>query len=96
MPLTITVTLEDDDVQHFIDQYNDDSGTDITADMVNQNKLLQEAMAEDMVASWFTSFLGDDSVSAYDLYSEFFENNEVVTLPGDPVLSGYEGDDDER
>lgn len=96
MPLTITVTLEDDDVRLFINRYNDDAGIDITPDMVNQNTNLHAAIAEDMVVAWFDSSQGDDNVSTYDLYSEFFEpEQQIVTLPGDPALSYSDIDEDD-
>lgn len=83
MSLTITVTLDDEAVAQFIDLYNQDAGVEITADMLNQNEELHNAIAEDMVSAWFDSFTGEDTVSAYDLYADFFDEEDVLTIPSD-------------
>lgn len=95
MALTISVTLEDDDVEHFIDKYNEDAGTDITVDMIHQNPELHQAIAADMVMLWYNSFDGEEVINAYDLYGEFFNHEDVLTLPGDPVLGVEEDEHDQ-
>lgn len=100
MSLTITVTLDDGDVQQFLDRYNADSGVEVTADMLNQNAQLHEAIAEDMLTAWISSFdtvENEDTISAYDLYCEFLEEDyeerdedEITILHGDPVFAHNE------
>ena len=95
MSLTITVTLDDEAVAQFINLYNQDAGVKISPDMLNQNQELQAAFAEDMVASWFDSFTGEDTISAYDLYAEFIDNEDVLTLPNDTDVH-HEDDVDDK
>lgn len=92
MPLTISVTLDDGDVQRFLDLYNEDAGTEITTDMLFQNEELSEAIAEDMVTYWFDSLSDAESVSPYDLYSEFLNEDNLLELSEDPAS----GVDDEE
>lgn len=78
MSLTITVTLDDEAVARFLDLYNEDAGKEITADMLNQNTDLQNAMADDMLSFWFEDITHSPiHASAYDLYNEFFSKNEL-------------------
>lgn len=90
MALTVTVTLDDSDVQRFIDLYNEDAGTDITIDMLNQNPELQEAIASDMASFWFDALEDEEHASAYDLYSDSLDPEEVFTNPSD-IEDGMDG-----
>lgn len=90
MPLTITVTLEDDDVEHFLALFNHDARGNITADILNQNSEFQQAVAADMITFWFDALEDQDRLSGYDLYNEFLKVDEVITLTGDPVFDRTE------
>lgn len=88
MALTINVTLEDDQVQRFLDLYNQDAGQDLTLDMLNQNVELCSAIGEDMVNFWFEALEdshAEDSedVSAYDLYSNLVDFDIVDEIDDD-------------
>lgn len=76
MPLTISVTIDDDAIVEFIDQYNKDADVKINADMLNQNDDLHQTFATDMINAWFDS-LWDNDGSPYDTYCEFFEHDEL-------------------
>lgn len=84
MALTINVILDDSDVQRFIDLYNEDAGTDITVDILNQNSDLQEAIGSDMLSFWFEALENDQHASTYDLYNDCIDD--ILLLPGDPVF----------
>lgn len=88
MALTITVILEDDQVERFLDLYNQDAGQDLTIDMLNQNVELCSAIGEDMVNFWFEALEdshAEDSedVSAYDLYSNLVDFDIVDEIDDD-------------
>lgn len=74
MALTINVILNESDVQRFINLYNEDAGTDITIDMLNQNPDLQEAISSDMLTFWFEILEDSERASTYDLYNEFTDD----------------------
>jgi uncharacterized membrane-anchored protein YjiN (DUF445 family) len=71
MSLTFSITLDDDQINAFVDAFNEDASHPITADMVNQNDALKEAITEDMIEFWGER-LTDDGV--YLLYESFLEH----------------------
>lgn len=75
MPLTISITLDDEAIAEFLDHYNDDSGTEITADMLLQNEDFKSVLEEDMINAWLEQLDDEERASAYDLYGEFFDEN---------------------
>ncbi len=73
MSITLTIVLEDEDIQEFVNSYNRDAESPITVDMVNQNEELHEAIINDMFGFWAKEIVNE---SALDLYEDYFLSNE--------------------
>ena len=73
MSITLTIVLEDEDIQAFVDSYNRDAESPITVDMVNQNEALHEGIINDMYGFWAEEVVEQ---SALDLYEDYFLSNE--------------------
>lgn len=97
MSLTLTITLDDSDVERFIEMFNEDAETEITPAMIYQNPDLHIAMTEDMVAFWLDT-LEEDASNAYELYSDLIDEvddqDEIATLDGYPVTRIYDIEDE--
>lgn len=84
MPLTITITLDDDQIASVVEAYNEEAAYPITADMIYQNEELKAQIAADMIDFWGEQ-IAEDGV--YNLYESYFEDADITIHPGDPALN---------